>query len=64
MGLASTFLPYIVASMTRSVGETQAIFLMMGLLLAAAVLAIVMMVYLLLQHKRVFGYSAFDKLKD
>jgi preprotein translocase subunit SecG len=36
----------------------------MGLLLAAAVLAIVMMVYLLLQHKRVFGYSAFDKLKD
>lgn len=64
MGLASTFLPYIVASMTRSVGETQAIFLMMGLLLAAAVLAIIMMVYLLLQHKRVFGYSAFDKLKD
>ena len=64
MGLASTFLPYIVASMTKSVGETQAIFIMMGLLLTAGVLSIFMMVYLLGQHKKVFGYSAFERVKD
>jgi MFS family permease len=64
MGLASTFLPYTVASMTKAVGETQAIFIMMGLLLIVALLAIIMMIYLLMQHKKVFGYSAFDKLKD
>lgn len=64
MGLASIILPYIIARMTTSVGETQAIFIMMGLLLAAAILAIIMMCYLLVQHKKVFGYSAFEKLKN
>ncbi|GCF93517.1 MFS transporter [Enterococcus florum] len=64
MGFASTFLPFVVAAMTRSVGETQAVYLMMVLLLAAAVIATVMMFYLVGQHKKVFGYSAFDKLRD
>ncbi|MGM0237706.1 MFS transporter [Enterococcus sp. AZ103] len=64
MGLASTFLPFIVASMTSSVGETQAVYIMMALLLVFAILAILMMGYLVVQHKRIFGYSAFDKIHD
>ena len=50
--------------MTKSVGEKQAIYIMMGLLLVAALTATVMMVYLLGQHKKVFGYSAFEKMRD
>jgi MFS-type transporter involved in bile tolerance (Atg22 family) len=64
MGFASTFLPFIVSAMTKSVGEKQAIYIMMGLLLVAALTATVMMVYLLGQHKKVFGYSAFEKMRD
>lgn len=64
MGLASTFLPFIVSSMTKSVGETRAIFIMMALLLIAAIISILMMVYLVIKHKSVFGYSAFDKIHD
>lgn len=40
MGLASCFLPYIVSAMTKSIGETSAIYTMMGLLLAASVIEI------------------------
>lgn len=61
MGLASCFLPYIVSAMTRSIGETRAIYTMMGILLGAAVLAIVMMGYLLTQYKKLFGHSALAK---
>lgn len=64
MGFASTFLPFIVSAMTRSVGETRAVYLMMILLLAAAVVATVMMFYLVGQHKKVFGYGAFERLRD
>ncbi|MEO1772586.1 MFS transporter [Candidatus Enterococcus ferrettii] len=64
MGFASTFLPFIVSAMTRSVGETRAVYLMMILLLAAAVIATVMMFYLVGQHKKVFGYGAFERLRD
>lgn len=61
MGLASCFLPYIVSAMTKSIGETSAIYTMMGLLLAASVVATVMMFYLVAQHKRIFGKSALSK---
>ena len=57
MGLASCFLPYIVAAMTRSVGETSAIYTMMVMLLAASLLATVMMSYLTVQHKKIYGFS-------
>lgn len=58
MGLASCFLPYIVSAMTKSIGEAAAVYTMMGLLLGAAIIAIVMMLYLVAQHKKVFGTSA------
>lgn len=61
MGLASCFLPYIVSAMTKSIGETSAIYTMMGLLLAASVIATVMMFYLIGQHKKIFGKSALLK---
>lgn len=61
MGLASCFLPYIVSAMTKSIGETSAIYTMMGLLLAASVIAIVMMLYLVGQYKKIFGKSALAK---
>lgn len=61
MGLASCFLPYIVSAMTKSIGETSAIYTMMGLLLAAAVIAILMMAYLVAQYKKIFGKSAMGK---
>ena len=61
MGLASCFFPYIVSAMTKSIGETSAIYTMMGLLLAASVIATVMMFYLIGQHKKIFGKSALLK---
>lgn len=61
MGLASCFLPYIVSAMTKSIGETDAIYTMMGLLLAAAVLAVLMMGYLVAQYKKIFGESALSQ---
>lgn len=64
MSLATVFLPFIVSSMTRSVGETQAVSVMMGALLIVAVLQILMMVYLVMQHTKIFGYSAFAKMRD
>lgn len=61
MGLASCFLPYIVSAMTKSIGETSAIYTMMSLLLAASVIATVMMFYLVGQHKKIFGKSAMSE---
>lgn len=61
MGLASCFLPYIVSAMTKAIGETSAVYTMMGLLLAAAVVAILMMLYLVTQYKAIFGKSALAK---
>lgn len=61
MGLASCFLPYIVSAMTKSIGETSAIYTMIGLLLAASVIATVMMFYLVGQHKKIFGKSAMSE---
>lgn len=61
MGFASCFLPYIVSSMTHSVGEERAIYVMMGLLLAAGIISILMMGYLVKQYKVIFGKSVFAK---
>lgn len=58
MGFASTFLPTLVSRMTRAVGETQAVWTMMVLLLIAAVAAILIMVYLSKKYKEIFGVSA------
>ena len=40
--------------MTKSIGEASAVYTMMGLLLAAAVIAILMMAYLAVQYKEDF----------
>lgn len=55
MGLAATFLPYMVSAMTKQVGDQRAIYIMMVLLLVAAVVSIVMMVYLVAMYKKIFG---------
>lgn len=64
MGAASVFLPGIVGAMTSATGEASAVWIMMILLLVAAVLAIVMSLYLAAQFKAMFGYSAFAKVQD
>ncbi|MCP1100845.1 MFS family permease [Aequitasia blattaphilus] len=61
MSLASCFLPYIVSAMTKSIGEAAAVNTMMGLLLAAAVICILAMSYLVVQHKKMYGVSALKK---
>lgn len=64
MGAASVFLPGIVGAMTSAVGEAQAVYIMMFLLLGASILAILMALYLVSQYKSMFGYSAMEKMKD
>lgn len=61
MGLASCFLPYIVSSMTKSVGEQKAVYIMMGLLLTAGIVAILMMLYLSAQYKVIFKKSIWER---
>ena len=62
MGVAATFLPFIVASMTTAIGETAAIYTMMGLLLAASVIGVLMCVFLSVQCKQLFGYGINRKM--
>lgn len=64
MGAASVFLPGIVSAMTTSVGETQAVWVMMILLLVASLLAVVMSLYIVKQYKKQFGYSAMEPVRD
>ena len=64
MGFASVFLPFIVGSMTKSVGEGSAVWIMMILLLVAAVVSIVMALYVISRFKKQFGYSAMEKMHD
>ena len=64
MGFASVFLPFIVGSMTTVVGEASAVWIMMVLLLAAAILSTLMCLYLVSQYKNLFGYSAMEPMKD
>lgn len=64
MGFASVFLPFIVGAMTSATGETNAVWIMMILLLAASILAILMALYIIAQYKKQFGYSAMKPMKD
>ncbi len=64
MGAASVFLPGIVGAMTAATGEANAVWVMMILLLAAAVLSLLMAFYLVGQFKKQFGYSAMAKMQD
>lgn len=64
MGAASVFLPGIVGAMTAATGEANAVWVMMILLLAAAVLSLLMAIYLVSQFKNLFGYSAMAKMRD
>ena len=63
-GFASVFLPFIVGAMTGATGETNAVWIMMILLLAASILAILMALYIIAQYKKQFGYSAMKPMKD
>ena len=49
--------------MTGAVGQGTAVWVMMILLLAAALLSTAMCLYLVSQHKKLFGYSAFEPVK-
>lgn len=64
MGFASVFLPFIVGSMTTAVGQGSAVWIMMILLLAAAIVCILMSLYVISQYKKQFGYSALEKMRD
>lgn len=64
MGFASVFLPFVVGSMTKSVGEASAVWIMMVLLLVAAIVGILMALYVMSRFKEQFGYSAMEKLRD
>lgn len=58
MGLAAVALPFVVSAMTKTIGETSAIYVMMGLLLVAAIVATLMMLYLVGQYRKIYGESA------
>ena len=64
MGFASVFLPFIVGGMTKSVGEGSAVWIMMVLLLVAAIVSICMSLYVISRFKKQFGYSAMEKMHD
>lgn len=64
MGAASVFLPGIVGAMTSATGEASAVWIMMVLLLVAAILSVLMALYLISQFKGMFGYSALEKVRD
>lgn len=64
MGFASVFLPFIVSAMTTATGETQAVWIMMILLLVASLLSVLMAAFVCVQYKKQFGYSAMQPQKD
>ena len=62
MGVGATFLPFIVGAMTTAMGETGALYTMMGLLLAAAIVGLLFCIYLAIQSKPLFGYGINRKM--
>lgn len=62
MGVGATFLPFIVGAMTTAMGETGALYTMMGLLLAAAIVGLLFCIYLAIQSKPLFGYGINHKM--
>lgn len=61
-GAASVVLPLMVSVMTASIGETTAMYTMMYLLLASAVLGVAANAYLALRSKYLFGYGINKRL--
>lgn len=64
MGFASVFLPFIVGSMTTSVGEASAVWIMMILLLIACCIEILMSIVAMAAFKKQFGYSAMERMHE
>ena len=64
MGFASVFLPFVVGSMTTSVGEASAVWIMMILLLVAACVSILMSLIVFASYKKQFGHSGLQKMRD
>lgn len=58
MGLASYSIPVVAAKLTVASGEANAVYTLMIMLLVFAVIAIVSSLYLVGQHKKIFGESA------
>ena len=58
MGAASYLIPVVAAQLTKSSGEASAVYSLMIMLLVFAILAILSSLYLVAQHKKIFGKSA------
>lgn len=58
MGAASYLIPVVAAQLTKISGESNAVYTLMIMLLVFAVLAILSSLYLVGQHKKIFGESA------
>lgn len=61
MGAASYLIPVVAAQLTKASGEGNAVYTLMIMLLVFAVLAILSSLYLVGQHKKIFGKSALSK---
>ena len=58
MGAASYLIPVVAAQLTKASGEANAVYSLMIMLLVFAILAILSSLYLVAQHKKIFGKSA------
>ena len=61
MGAASYLIPVVAAQLTKASGEANAVYTLMIMLLVFAGLAILSSLYLVAQHKKIFGKSALSK---
>ena len=57
MGAASYLIPVVAAKLTVISGEGAAVYTLMGMMLVLAILATLSTLYLIAQHKKVFGES-------
>ena len=58
MGAASYLIPVVAAQLTKASGEANAVYTLMIMLLVFAILAILSSLYLVAQHKKIFGKGA------
>ena len=58
MGAASYLIPVVAAQLTKVSGEANAVYTLMIMLLVFAILAILSSLYLVAQHKKIFGKGA------
>lgn len=63
MGIASYLMPVIVGNLTVTVGESKAVYTLMMLMCALAILQLVITVYFIARYKKVFGYSPLGQQK-